>query len=90
MKTLILFFLTSRSNITIAFYKNDQRTPISLAYRPVSKSLIYTINLAALIDFDKWDIVELKIFSNQSTSMTIFAGSSFSVIQLGNIADLSS
>ena len=46
---------------------------------------VQTVNLVALLSVAKWDVLELKIGSDLLSSTILMAGSTFSVLQLGEI-----
>ena len=71
--------------MTIALYKNGHHNPFALAKSIVSNNSIHTVSLASLLDVEKWDVLELKISSNLPTPFIIFAGSTFSALQLGTM-----
>ena len=74
-----------RSKITIALHQNGQLLQGALAERFVANGVVQTITLVALLNVAKWDVFELKIGSDSPSSTTLMAGSTFSVLQLGEI-----
>ena len=56
---------------------------MAMLNRIVSNATITTFNLAALIEIQNWNVLELQISSNCHAKLSVTAGSSFSMVLLG-------
>lgn len=78
----MFFFICS--NVNINLYRDNESSPIAVAYGLLLDNSVHTINFAALIDLQKWSVLELKFTSNCEAPTNVLAGSSFAIVLLGN------